>query len=351
MDSVPRFQKTLKKTPEHWDFFSSVSQILVSENLDPKGRINNVWTSLNDTLTEPLTQQSWVICHDANNKHWQIFQQKSQNTEQRVSPQIFDNKREWKVFAIDFNISILVENILWASIRSTHQLNWLATEIFGVILGPLLMVFSICWALKPEKYPHKMDFLTVSSIISNFIISLDHFRKLIDNLSNWIWSLLMFRSIYHNWDTVISILFFIDDQFCELVSQLFREYSHVFPQKGFFWNKGLFTKSLPISALNSKCLLGILFQKQVISSPVNAFNIPPLLSTSLGISSTLLFLVPLNTKCSIKWLIPLISSDSYSAPYLTLLAVATTGIFLLSWITVNPLSKTFLENSAPFTIP
>jgi len=47
---------------------------------------------------------------------------------------------------------------------------------------------------------------------------------------------------------------------------------------------------------------------------VNAFRIPPRFSISLDMSSCVLVLVPVNSKCSMKCAIPFMSSDSDEAP-------------------------------------
>ena len=81
--------------------------------------------------------------------------------------------------------------------------------------------------------------------------------------------------------------------------------------------------------------------KQTVSFAVKASMLPPMESTSRAICSALRFFVPLNTMCSTKWLMPLLSNSSWREPDLTQMPTETERTCGISSVKiVSPLGST-----------
>src|SRR6266446_5971961 len=95
-------------------------------------------------------------------------------------------------------------------------------------------------------------------------------------------------------------------------------------------NRGRNTRSESTSKATGKCSSSTFALKQVISFAVKASSIPPSESIDCAISSAVRRSVPLNTMCSMKWAIPLLSGDSPREPVPTQMPTdteRTCGIF------------------------
>jgi hypothetical protein len=79
-------------------------------------------------------------------------------------------------------------------------------------------------------------------------------------------------------------------------------------------NRGRSTRSESTSKATGKCSSSTFALKQVISFAVKASSIPPSESIDCAISSAVRRSVPLNTMCSMKCAIPLLSGDSPREP-------------------------------------
>lgn len=73
---------------------------------------------------------------------------------------------------------------------------------------------------------------------------------------------------------------------------------------------------------------------------MNAFRTPPFFSISFAICSFDLVLVPVKSKCSMKWATPFILDSSKAAPNLFVIESETNGKSRDSWIMVIPFCKT-----------